>query len=104
MGKLKGFQKKYLRSLAHRLKPVVLVGQKGFSDELVKSTDQALAKHELIKVKFNEFKEKDEKAEISKRIEQETGSAIIGAIGHTIILYRQQRDPEKRKIVLPQKK
>ena len=39
MGELKGFQKKYLRGLAHSLKPVVLIGQKGFTDELVKSTD-----------------------------------------------------------------
>ncbi|MFH1489703.1 MAG: ribosome assembly RNA-binding protein YhbY [Pseudomonadota bacterium] len=104
MEKIKGFQKKYLRSLAHRLKPVVMVGQKGFTAELIKSTDQALDRHELIKVKFVEFKEKDEKAEISERIERETDSAIIGAIGHTVILYRQQGDPEKRKIVLPEKK
>ena len=103
MEKLKGFQKKYLRSLAHRLKPVVMVGQKGLTAELIKSTDQALDRHELIKVKFNEFKEKDERAEISERIEQETGSEVVGTIGHTVILYRQQGDPEKRKVVLPQK-
>ncbi|MFC1868723.1 ribosome assembly RNA-binding protein YhbY [Thermodesulfobacteriota bacterium] len=101
MKKLKGFQKKYLRGLAHRLKPVVLVGQKGLTAELITSTDQALDRHELIKVKFNEFKKKDEKAEISGRIERNTGSIVVGAIGHVVIFYRQQDDPEKQKIVLP---
>ena len=61
MNKLKGFEKKYLRGLAHGMKPVVLVGQKGLTDELIKSTNQALDTHELIKIKFIEFKETGEK-------------------------------------------
>ena len=65
MGKLKGFQKKYLRGLAHNLKPVVLIGQKGLTDDLIKSADRALDRHELIKVKFNEFKEREQKTEIT---------------------------------------
>jgi RNA-binding protein len=102
MGKLKGFQKKYLRGLAHNLNPVVLIGQKGFTDELVKSTDQALERHELIKVKFNEFKEKEQKAEITEMLCKMTNAEIAGTIGHISILYREQKDPEKKKIVLPE--
>ena len=102
MGKLKGFQKKYLRGLAHNLKPVVLIGQKGLTDDLTKSTDQALEKHELIKIKFNEFKEKDQKAEITEELCQSTKAEVAGTIGHIVILYREQTAPEKKKIVLPQ--
>lgn len=102
MGKLKGFQKKYLRGLAHKLKPMVLIGQKGLTDELVKSTDNALEKHELIKIKFNEFKEKDQKAEITEELCKNTDAEIAGTIGHIAILYREQKDPEKKKIVLPE--
>jgi len=101
MSKLKGFQKKYLRGLAHRMKPVVLIGQRGLTDELIKSADQALETHELIKIKFNEFKEKDRKKEISENICKKTGAEIAGTIGHTVILYREQKDPEKKKIFLP---
>lgn len=102
MGKLKGFQKKYLRGLAHNLKPVVLIGQKGLTDDLVKSSDQALERHELIKVKFNEFKEKDQKAKITEELCKRTKAEIAGTIGHIAILYREQKDPEKKKIILPE--
>lgn len=103
MGKLKGFQKKYLRGLAHSLKPVVLIGQKGLTEELVKSTDKALERHELIKVKFNEFKEKEQKSEISESLCKKTEAEIAGIIGHTAILYREQKDPEKKRIFLPRR-
>lgn len=101
MSKLKGFQKKYLRGLAHNLKPLVLIGQKGLTDELIKSTDQALAIHELIKVKFNEFKEKDQKAKIIEELCKKSKAEVAGTIGHTAILYREQKDPEEKKIFLP---
>lgn len=104
MSKLDGFQRKYLRGIAHGLKPVILIGQKGLTAEVLLSAETALDDHELIKVKFNEFKEKDRKSEILDRLERETGCQRVGAIGHTAILYKQQKDPEKRKISLPPKK
>jgi RNA-binding protein len=103
MKKLEGFQRKYLRGLAHSLKPVVLIGQKGLTAEVLQSAKQAFERHELIKVKFHDFKEKEQKAELIKLFEQEIGSEIVGVIGHTAIFYRQQSDPEKRKISLPQR-
>ncbi|MBN2417840.1 MAG: ribosome assembly RNA-binding protein YhbY [Deltaproteobacteria bacterium] len=102
MSRLKGFQKKYLRGLAHNLNPVILIGQKGLTDELVKSSDQALERHELIKVKFNEFKEKDQKAEITEELCKRTNAELAGTIGHIAILYREQTDPDKKNIVLPE--
>ena len=103
MAKLKGFQKKYLRGLAHKLKPVVLVGQKGMTGELIESVGNALEKHELIKIKFNEFKEKEQKAEITDIVCKRTKAEIAGTIGHIVILYRDQKDPDKKKIFLPTK-
>ncbi len=103
MKKLEGFQRKYLRGFAHGLKPVVFIGQKGLTPEVLSSADKAFERHELVKVKFNDFKGKDEKTEISARIEEGTGSENVGMIGHTAIFYRQQEDPEKRRISLPQR-
>ncbi|MFC1821860.1 ribosome assembly RNA-binding protein YhbY [Thermodesulfobacteriota bacterium] len=103
MKKLEGFQRKYLRGLAHSLKPVVLIGQKGLTAEVLRSAKQAFERHELIKVKFHDFKEKEQKAELIELLEQETGSEIVGIIGHTTIFFRQQSDPEKRNISLPQR-
>ena len=102
--KLLGYQKKYLKGLAHGMKPVAFVGQKGLSPTLIQAVDAALAKHELIKVKFIEFKEKDQKQEIAGAIEKETISALVGIIGHVAIFYRQHSNPEKRKIEIPIKK
>ena len=100
---LKGYQKKYLKGLAHGLKPVVFVGQKGLSGNLISSIHDALDTHELIKVKFIEFKEKQQKAGMAEAIEAETGCQLVGIIGHTAIFYRQHTDSEKRKIKLPQR-
>jgi len=101
--KLKGFQKKYLRGLVHGVKPQVFIGQHAVSPSVIKALDEALDTHELIKVKFNEFKEKDQKQELAGDIEKKTGSEMIGMIGHMVIFYRQQKDPEKRKIRIPSK-
>lgn len=99
MDKLKGSQKKYLRSYAHHLKPLVIIGAKGVTEQLIGSVDLALKDHELIKVKFGEFKEA--KKEISEEIAKATGSELVGLIGNIAILYRLHPDPEKRKIKIP---
>lgn len=103
MDELKGFQKKYLKGLAHGMKPLVFVGQKGLSPAITRAVDESLEKHELIKVKFIEFKEKDQKKDIAGSIEKETASKLVGMIGHIAIFYRLPQDPEKRKIVLPER-
>jgi len=101
--KLKGYQKKYLRGLVHGMKPLVFVGQKGLSSNVTKAVDESLDKHELIKVKFIDFKEKNQKEDIAGAIEKETASELVGMIGHIAIFYRQQKDPEKRKINVPKR-
>jgi len=101
MKKITSTQAKYLRGIAHGLKPVVYVGQKGVTDALISSTEEAFDRHELIKIKFIDFKEKKQKTDIARSLESRTGSHLAGIIGHIAILYRQHPDPEKRKIVLP---
>ena len=96
---MKGSAKKYLRAQAHHLKPLVIIGAKGVTDGLIASVDLALQDHELIKVKFGEFKEA--KKEISAQIAQATKSELVGLIGNIAILYRQHPEPEKRKIKIP---
>ena len=103
MDRLKGFQKRFLRGLAHTLKPVVFVGQKGFTPSLVDAMDDALDHHELVKVKFVDFKEKEMKLTLIEQIEKTVPCEKVGVIGHMATFFRQQSDPEKRKIILPQR-
>ena len=102
MKELTSAQAKYLRGIAHGLKPVVFIGQKGLTDALIRSTEAAFDSHELIKIKFIDYKEKKQKTDIARALEERTGGHLAGMIGHIAILYRQHNDPEKRKILLPQ--
>ncbi len=100
MKTLKGSTRTYLRGLAHHLKPVIYVGQQGITESFIQSVEEALNAHELIKVKFNSFKE--QKKTLAQEIEERTRSEMVGGIGHIAILYRQQPDETKRKIELPE--
>jgi RNA-binding protein len=99
MEPLKGSQRKYLRSQAHHLKPLVMIGRNGVTDQLIGSVDLALKDHELIKAKFLDFKEA--KKEISAEIAATTKSELVGLIGNIAIFYRQHPQSEKRKIKIP---
>ena len=98
MKELSGAQRKYLKGMAHHLNPIVQLGKNGLTDGVVQSIDEALDIHELIKVRLAGSEEKKETAD---QIAQRTRSARVGLIGHTVILYRRQPDPEKRTIDLP---
>ena len=102
MVRLKGFQKRFLRGVAHSLKPVVFVGQKGYTQSLADAMDDALEHHELVKVKFVEFKEKQRKLAIAEQIAKTVPCQLVGMVGHIATFYRQPSDPEKRKITLPE--
>ena len=91
-------QRKRLRSLAHRLQPIVLIGKHGVTDTVIGAVDDALEIRELIKIRFNEHK--DAKKLLTAEIALRTRCEIAGIIGHVAILYREQEDPEKRRIAL----
>jgi len=99
MSELSGAQRKFLRGVANRLEALIIVGKQGVSDSLIRATDAELECHELIKVRFNEFK--DEKDVLCARIAEATGAEVVGRIGHVAVLYRQHPDPEKRSVTLP---
>jgi len=91
-------QRRHLRGLGHKLKPVILVGQAGVSDAVVAETRAALAAHELIKVRIAGL-ERDERDEALADLAARTDSAIVSRIGHTALLYR--RHSEKPRMQLP---
>ena len=98
---LKGSQRKYLRGLAHNLKPSAYVGQKGMTEGLIEEVNVALEASELIKVKFVDFIEKEVKKELIQEIANSVNCEIAGIIGHVAIYYRQNKDKKKQAIKLP---
>lgn len=95
MEQLKGSQRRFLRSQAHHLKSFVIIGRNGLTEQVIGAVDLALRDHELIKIRFGDFKEG--KKELCADIVQATNSELIGIIGNIAILYRQHPEPEKRK-------
>lgn len=82
--------------MSHGLRPVVSVGKAGLSEGLIDTVRAALAEHELIKVKFEAFK--DQKKTLAPELAAKTDSHVIRRVGNVLVLYRQNPDPEKRKI------
>ena len=101
MEELTSQQKRYLKGLAHGLKPLVLIGKKGLSPNLFSALNEALKIHEIIKVKFLEFKEKELKKSMADSIGKETKARLVGIVGHMAVFSRRQADPERRKIGFP---
>lgn len=99
---LTGKQKRYLRGLAHALKPVAHLGKYGASDSFLRELDESLERHELVKVKFVEHKEA--KDEISQQLCERLHCAVAGRVGHLLILYRPAADEQQRSIRLPKEK
>ena len=100
MSDLTSKQRKYLKAAAHHIDPVVLIGKNGFYEGASFAIDNALNIHELIKIKFREFK--DERENIGIQISNELKCEIIGQVGNTIILYRFNAKLEKHNYKLPE--
>jgi len=73
------------------LKPVVMVGQKGLTPNVLAETDQALTAHELIKIKIG-ADDKDERIAIAEQICTELQAEMLRMIGNIAIIYR--KNPE----------
>jgi len=95
---LAGFQRKYLRKLAHDLKPIVSVGEGGLSPAVGRALDEALAHHELVKVKLHQPEDKKAAAAELARMGR---AELCGLVGHMVILYR--RNDEAPRIELPER-
>ena len=93
---LTGKQARYLRGLAHPLKPVVIVGEKGVTAEVVEAAREALEHHELIKVKVAGA-DRDDVREAAESLVSATGAALAQVIGKTLVLYKaRSKKPEIR--------
>ena len=78
--------KKKLRAEAHTLKPVVMIGQSGLTGGVLAELDQALNRHELLKVRIRA--ERDERKLITEKICADSGAELIQSIGQIAVIYR----------------
>ncbi|GKX56630.1 RNA-binding protein YhbY [Leminorella grimontii] len=90
-------QKQHLKSLAHPLKPVVMIGANGLTEGVLAEIEQALEHHELLKVKIS-TEERETKMLIVDAIVRETKACNVQVIGSMLVLYKPSKD---KKIALP---
>ena len=95
---LKPSQIRYLRGLAHPLKPVLLLGGKGVTAGVLRELEQALVDHELIKVRLTGDDRSARAADLAKLIES-SHAETVQTIGRVAVLYR--RNDEQPRIALP---
>lgn len=90
-------QTQFLKSEAHHLKPVVMIGANGLTEGVLAEIDNALNFHELIKIKVS-AEERETKKLICDAIIRETGAHQVQVIGSILTLFKPSKD---QKITLP---
>lgn len=95
---LTGKQKRYLRKLAHDLKPVFQVGKLGVTEEFNDQISDYFNSHELLKISILQNCPYDKK-EIAEKIASGTNSHLVQIIGSIIVLYKENKD--EKTIQLP---
>ncbi|MCX8514540.1 MAG: hypothetical protein RL017_492 [Pseudomonadota bacterium] len=92
-------QRQYLKALAHKLNPVVFVGEKGLTASVIKEINTNLNAHELIKIRiFGDYKKY--RNEVISEINSQVDAAVVQHIGKLLILFKSS---DNSKITLPLK-
>ncbi len=93
---LTGKQKRYLRSLAVNIRPIVQIGKSGLTNEILTSIRHAADARELIKV--NILQNSDETAKDVAAMIDEMGLNVVQIIGRNIVVFKVSDRKENRKI------
>lgn len=84
-------QIRHLRGLAHPLKAIVALGNNGLTDNVVNEIDNALSRHELLKVRVTAT-DRESRDEMIEEIVKRTRSVLVQRVGHVATFFRQNPD------------
>lgn len=93
-------QRAYLRGLANGIDAILQIGKNGINDNLIKQVSDALEAREIIKISVLETALMSAK-EAAIELGEKTHAEIVQCIGLKLVLYKQAREKENRKIELP---
>ena len=91
-------QIKFLRAKCHDLKAVIMMGQKGLTEEVLSEIEIALTHHELVKIKLS-ADDRELRKQLIAEICEKSQSQEVQSIGKTLSIYRV--NPDKAVIELP---
>lgn len=96
MLKLTPAERSDLRSQAHGLNPIVLIGEAGLTPAVIKEIDAGLSAHGLIKVRvFGD--DREARVGMYETICSELDAAPVQHIGKLLVLFRPKKDDEKQR-------
>ena len=84
-------ERQALKAKAHKLEPVVQIGTKGLTEQVIIEIDRALAAHALIKVRAGSF-EREAREEIFQTVAEKAGAEAVQQVGKVCVLYRKIPD------------
>lgn len=86
MDSLTNAQVRDFKAKAQRLKAMLKIGKEGLSPQFLAALDELLKHHELVKVRFDEFKE--QKKELTPQLAEKSRCHLITRVGNVVVLYR----------------
>ena len=92
-------QRREYRAIAHNLKPVIIVGDKGLSEGLQEELERALNDHELIKLRIPAQPKKEKRA-FNESLCNRHAAELVEAIGNVIVIYRRNAERDKFAAIL----
>ena len=81
-------ERKALKARAHKLGPVVMIGGKGLTDEVIAEIDRALADHEHVKVRAAGL-EREAREQALSAICQKTAAQPVQRVGKIFVIFRK---------------
>src|SRR4051812_30734140 len=76
------------KAAAQKLKPILKIGKNGLSPQFIQSVEAVFESHELIKIKFDEFK--DQRKTLAPELAEKTKSHLVTLLGNVVVLYRKR--------------
>lgn len=93
---LNSHQRQFLKAQAHSLNPVVMLGNDGLSEAVIKELASSIEHHELIKIKLNAGETRKEQAQ---QAADAVGAEVVSVVGRTAVLFKQNEDGSR--FILP---
>ncbi len=92
---LSNAEKKNFRAIGHKLRPIVMIADKGLTENIEKEINRALNDHELIKIKIAVGERADKKL-LEEAICQQLRAECVQSIGNVLLLYRPAKKPDPK--------
>ncbi len=84
-------ERKALKARAHKLEPVVRIGSKGVTEDVIAEIERALKAHELIKVRAATL-DRDQRDAALASICERTRAERVQQVGKVFVLFRKNND------------